>query len=132
MAIRNLNRDGKPFIIYALVCPLTLEVKYVGQSINLTKRTQHRTHTHALPGDLLRVWIESLGYLRPYRVILERGVNRIVKVKRAELSGYKEVWLSSCLETKWIKRFYRTVLNHRVKQVDSVWNALTNPPLPWE
>jgi hypothetical protein len=24
------TREGKPFIIYALVCPLTLEVKYVG------------------------------------------------------------------------------------------------------
>lgn len=136
----NRRREGKPFVIYALVCPITLEVKYVGQATDLNQRTQARTHA-ARQGDPVRDWIDSLGgYLRPYRVILERGVNRLVRVKVSAMRhgagrpslGYKDVWLSSCLETKWIKRFQRTVLNRRVKQVDSVYDALKNPPLPWE
>jgi hypothetical protein len=138
---QNTGRKARPFVIYGLVCPVTLEVKYVGQCTDMKSRTQQRTHG-ARNGDPVRDWIDSLGgYLRPYRVILERGVNRIVRVKFTAArkpgagrtpSGYKDVWLSSCLETKWIKRFRRTVLNRRVKQVDSVYDALTNPPLPWE
>lgn len=136
----NAIRAGKPFLIYGLICPITLDVKYVGQTIDLNRRTRSRTHTRS--GDPVAAWIDSLGgYLRPYRVILERGTNRVVRVKIAAVrkpgagrtpSGYKDVWLSSCLETKWIKRFRRTVLNRRVKQIDAVYDALSNPPLPWE
>jgi hypothetical protein len=46
--------------------------------------------------------------------------------------GYKDVWLSTCLETKWIKRFRRTILNRRAKQLPTVYDALSNPPLPWD
>ncbi len=122
------------------MCPVTLEVKYIGQTIDLSTRTRSRTHTRS--GDPVAEWLASLGgYLRPHRVILERGVNRVVRVKvKAERKpgagrtpcGYKNVWLSSCLETKWIKRHRRTVLNLRVKQIETVYDALSNPPLPWE
>ena len=138
---QNAGRDGKPFVIYGLVCPVTLEVKYVGQSTDLKSRTEQRTH-NARNGDPVRAWIDSLGgYLRPYRVILERGVNRVVRVRETKTrkpgagrapSGYRDVWLSSCLETKWIKRFRKTVLNARAKQLPAVYDSLTNPPLPWE
>ena len=37
---QNAKRNGKPFVVYGLICPITLEVKYVGQSIDLN----HRNH----------------------------------------------------------------------------------------
>jgi|ERR1700722_2655674 len=77
---QNAKREGKPFVIYGLVCPITLELKYVGQTIDLNQRT--RSRTHGAPRETaLKEWIASLGgYLRPNRVILERGVNSIVRV----------------------------------------------------
>jgi hypothetical protein len=139
MTIQATYRDGKPFIIYGLICPLTLEVKYVGQTINLNSRTKGRTHTRH--DTEVHAWISSLGYLRPYRVILEQGTNRVVRVRTLAVRkpgagrtpcGYKDVWLSSCLETKWIKRFRHTVLNRRSNQIPTIYDALTNPPLPWD
>jgi hypothetical protein len=66
---QNAAREGKPFVIYGLICPITLEVKYVGQATDMNRRTQqlkHHSHDNAV-----REWIDSLGgYLRPYRVIL--------------------------------------------------------------
>jgi hypothetical protein len=137
----NAARGGKPFVIYGLVCPVTLEIKYVGQATDMNKRTQqlkHHSHDNAVSE-----WIKSLGgYLFPYRVILERGVNRVVRVRvmahrkagapGPSPCGYKDVWLSSCLETKWIKRFRRTALNRRAQQLPTLYDALTNPPLPWD
>jgi hypothetical protein len=140
MTIKNKKRDGKSFIIYALICPISLEVKYVGQCVDLNQRTRGRMHSGHDAN--VRDWINSLGgYLRPYRLILETGVNRIVRVKvSAERKpgrgrtpcGYKDVWLSTCLETKWIKRFRRTILNRRGKQLPAVYDALSNPRLPWD
>jgi hypothetical protein len=139
---QNAKREGKPFVIYGLICPVTLELKYVGQTIDLNQRT--RSRTHGAPNETaLKEWIASLGdFLRPYRVILERGINRVVRVKvmcdrktdtrGPKPCGYKDVWLSSCLETKWIKRFQKTVLNRRVNQLPTVFDALLNPPLPWD
>jgi hypothetical protein len=83
-------------------------------------------------------WMRSLGYLRPYRIILERGSNRRVTIKNTATHGYrgrrpaglKTVWLSSCLEAKWIKRFRRTILNK--KTVGDVSRLLVNPQLPWD
>jgi len=90
----------------------------------------------------VRAWIDSLGgFLRPYRVILERGVNRVVRLRvTAERKagagrtpcGYKVVWLSSCQEAKWLKRFRKTALNPRPKGTIPAWDVLVNPPLPWE
>jgi hypothetical protein len=139
----NEKRDGKPFVIYGLICPVTLEIKYVGQSTNAGNRFQQHTNTNGHESEV-REWMESLGgYLRPYRVILERGVNRVVRLKSYATrkegargptpSGYTDVWLSSCLELKWIKRHRRTVLNRRVKLLKAVEDALSNQtPLPWE
>lgn len=139
----NSIRQGKPFVIYGLVCPKTLEVKYVGQTIDLNQRTRSRTHSGTKYESSVKDWIDSLGeFLRPYRVILERGINRVVHVKvicdrktdkrGPKPCGYKDAWLSSCLETKWIKRFEKTVLNRRVNQLPTVYDALVNPPLPWD
>src|SRR5580704_13917488 len=138
----NEKRDGKPFVIYGLICPVTLEVKYVGQSTDVGSRFQKHTRANGHETEV-KDWMESLGgYLRPHRIILQQGTNRVVRVKvnarrkpgapGPSPSGYTDVWLSSCLETKWIKRFRRTVLNRRVTQIPAVYEALSNPPLPWE
>lgn len=72
-------RDGKPFVIYALVCPLSLEVKYVGQTVDLEQRTRGKTH-NTRGHTRLTEWLQTLGYLRPYKVILEKGINRRVEL----------------------------------------------------
>jgi hypothetical protein len=119
-----------------------LEIKYVGQSTNVGNRFQQHTNTNGHESEV-REWMESLGgYLRPHRVILEHGVNRIVRLKISAVrkqgapgpspSGYTDVWLSSCLEAKWIKRHRRTVLNRWAVPIPAVDAALLNPPLPWE
>jgi hypothetical protein len=111
----------------------------VGQTNDLESRERtHRRRNSRLAG--LQKWLDSLGYLKPHRVILERGNNRRVTIKdlrRGATSkgachphGTKTVWLSSCLEAKWMKRFRRTILNQ--KGLVAVDVALTNPPLPWE
>ncbi|MGA2387515.1 MAG: hypothetical protein ABSF97_01040 [Candidatus Sulfotelmatobacter sp.] len=137
------KRDGKPFAIYGLICPITLEVKYVGQSTDVDRRFYQHTGANSHEAEV-RQWMESLGgYLRPHRVILERGVNRVVRLKSYAVrkegkpgpapSGFTDVWLSSCLELKWIKRHRRTVLNRRVKPLKAIEDALSNQtPLPWE
>lgn len=135
-------KEGKPFFIYALVCPLTLEVKYVGQTIDLEQRTRgraHRTTKHS-NGPLYQ-WLKTLGYLKPYRVILQRGINRQVEVTathvdRAHLRGRKPIgrkltWWSSCMEAKWIKRFRRTIVNKNKTGEIGAYQALVNPHLPW-
>jgi hypothetical protein len=137
---QNSRRAGRPFFIYALICPITLEVKYVGQTCDLRQRTSARAHVGASEG-VAKEWLDSMGYLRPYRAILESGVNRIVRL-RYECArkpgagrtphGYKDVWLSSICEAKWLKRFRKTVLNANRKEIERVWGVLVNPPLPWE
>jgi hypothetical protein len=145
-------RDGKPFFIYALACPLTQEVKYVGQTVDLEKRARMHTSRSITYNTGVALWMATLGYLKPYRVILERGINRRVTVKHTVVdlqseqkrkggrrpAGLKTVWLSSCIEAKWMKRFRRTILNQgfgntsRHMDVSDMTAHLTNPPLPWE
>jgi len=137
---QNAKRAGRLFYVYALVCPLTLAVKYVGQTCDLRQRTSARAHV-GLFETKAREWLDSMGYLRPYRVILESGVNRVVRLKYEcrrkpgsgrSPNGYKDVWFSSICEAKWLKRFRKTVLNANRKEIERVWDALVNPPLPWD
>ena len=52
---QNREREGCPFVIYGLICPITLEVKYVGQSTDLKQRTRDRTHSRH--DEAVREWI---------------------------------------------------------------------------
>jgi hypothetical protein len=133
------NRTGQPFTIYALVCPLTLVVKYVGQTIDLEQRTRGKTHSLNKQQAPLTEWLRTLGYLKPYKVILEQGVNRMVTVAASRTSnrgrrpiGHRVTWLSSCLEAKWIKRFRRTIVNRNKMGEIGAYQALINPSLPWD
>jgi hypothetical protein len=134
-----LIREGKPFFIYALVCPITLDVKYVGQTIDLEQRTRGRAHGSTRQNGPLYSWLKTLGYLKPYRVILERGINRRVELPplvrryaRGRKSTSGATWLSSCLEAKWIKRFRHTVVNKNKAGMANANSLLVNPPLPWD
>ena len=56
-------------------------------------------------------------------------------IDRAHTRGRKPiggaVWLSGCLEAKWIKRFRRTIVNKNKAGNIGAYQALVNPPLPW-
>jgi len=129
--------EDREFFIYALVCPLTSEVRYVGQTKQPKKRFagEHGTGKGTSKGPLGE-WLRTLGHMKPYRVILERGINRRVMLPsrvdfRGRTQAAHETWLSSCVEAKWLKRFRRTIIN--VDKVGSISGLLlVNPPLPWE
>jgi hypothetical protein len=144
--ITHRVHESRPFIIYALVCPLTLEVKYVGQTRDLGKRTGGAHGTGKLSGKgPLADWLRTLGYLKPYRIILERGINRRIMLpervlRKEEMKGgyfgkrtvpAHETWLSSCVEAKWLKRFRLTIINSdKLGSISAL--MLVNEQLPWD
>lgn len=111
----------KKSYIYALVCPTTHVVKYVGQAINIDARYRH----HWSGKDITTgEWVRKLK-APPFLLILE-----VVERKRIPAPGCidKTIEASTYAETKWIKRFRRTVFNARTRlnSVDT-WEYLVNP-----
>jgi hypothetical protein len=134
-------RAGAPFIIYALVCPRTLMVRYVGQTATeLEQRT--RNHTPAQFKGAMREWLESLLPEHPIAIVLENGVNEVVRMRssnRLENKGngrkrYARVTLmrSTIRETTWQKRFRRTLFNECALESIEVAVLLRNPVFPWD
>jgi hypothetical protein len=135
------TRDGQPFTIYALMCPHTMQVRYVGQtSGELKARTKDHSPSH-FHGEM-RDWLEALLPEHPVPIVLEIGTNRLVKLKsgwRKENKGNGTmraarigVWYSTVRETVWQKRFRRTLLNETPLESLEVAALLCNPVLPWE
>jgi len=105
--------------IYALVDPLSHLVRYVGQTTNLDARyLSHCSGKDKCTGE----WVRSLPQ-SPTLVILQTVEHK--KVKRNELPDITE---TIAVETKWLKRFRRTIINKRTRE-NSVhtWDCLTNP-----
>ena len=100
--------------IYALVDPKTHIVRYVGQTQQLDQR--YAVHCSGSAG-CTAAWVKSLAPLKPVLVLL------------AEVGHpYWDSYPATECETKWIKRFRRTVLNERTrKNSPSPWDRLTNP-----
>ena len=140
MKYEHKSLDGQPFTIYALVCPRTRLVRYVGQtSTSLEQRTYNHTPYHFQ--GAMREWLESLLPDKPIAVILETGVNRRVRFVSNTRREYKgdgkyraarvRVWWSTVRETVWQKRLRRTLLNADMLESEDVAAYLTNGTLPW-
>lgn len=110
-----MRQKGKPNTahVYGLIDPVSHTVKYVGQTRALTERlAEHRRGSCVST----REWILSLR-VPPVLVVLET-----VTAPGSEL--YRRV--VAC-ETKWLKRFRRTVINKALRDnCPAAWGALVN------
>jgi|SRR5579859_7556500 len=106
--------------IYALVDPISGQVKYVGQCINPKKRLQIHTSPSILTRTSpLAVWLRGLP-TKPWMVILE--------TVECTASRHDSNCAGTVRETTWLKRFRRTVLNKATRDNSaSTWDALVNP-----
>ena len=97
--------------VYGLIDPTTRLVRYVGQTRDVSKRyEQHCRGRQPCTG----AWVRSLS-TKPASVVLE------------VLSGPDVLRASFACETKWIKRFRKTVINERTRDTcPAVWDILVN------
>ena len=110
------------FTVYALVDPETHVVRYVGQTTNVPLR--YRQHCSARDSTT-KHWIKGLAN-PPFLVVLEQGECARVPVPG---SPGKFTGKGTICETKWLKRFRRTILNRRLRENSSgTWDRLVNPP----
>ena len=99
--------------IYALVDPTTHIVRYVGRTCQLL--TRFRSHSRG-ECKYTRDWVLSLPE-KPVLVVLENVTG----------TGNELIRDSNASETKWIKRFRRTVINTKLRDNGpKVWDALVN------
>jgi GIY-YIG catalytic domain len=111
--------------IYALIDPLTHLVRYVGQAVNLKQRYwTHCSGKDACTGP----WVKTLDQ-PPILVILETVNRTRVRQKLPPKSGHiGRISLGTIAETKWIKRFRRTIINRKTRQNSATtWDWLVNP-----
>jgi hypothetical protein len=108
-------------MIYALVDPETHLVRYAGQTTRLASR--YKEHCSGAYHATAR-WVRSLND-DPQLVVLET-------VTITPVPGTSCVYVPSDTtraETKWLKRFRRTVVNTKLRaNSPAVWDALVNPP----
>lgn len=80
-------------IIYALECPYSGKVYYVGMSEHgLSQPYEHLKRTH---NDGIRDWLLSLNGKEPVIKILERGI-----LNKDDLRKREQYWISTMLERK--------------------------------
>ncbi len=100
----------RTYHIYALADPETGIVRYVGktQGVPGTRRSQHIQGTSSPTTE----WVKSLP-APPFFVLLETGEER--RIPRPG-STFGTITASTLAETKWIKRFRRTVINKLTRE----------------
>ena len=107
--------------IYALVDPETHLVRYVGKTVKLAVR--HKEHCSGAD-PATGVWVRSVSR-PPQLLILETLADAIVS-RPGPGSRYNRTGMMA--ETKWLKRFRRTVINRDLRDNSPiVWDWLTNP-----
>ena len=110
-------------IIYGLACPKTHEIKYVGQCGCIEVRLPGHLAAAKRRNRLLDVWIRSIRPQVPFVVKLE-----VVEDRRVRING-TSVSAASIAESKWLKRFRRTVLNEDKRQCQAYEHFINNPEL---
>ncbi len=99
--------------IYGLICPHSHEVKYVGRTRDLCERyTEHCRGT----AKATRHWVRELQS-PPVLVLLDT----------VSCPGNLLERVANDCETKWIKRFRKTVINKRLRDNSPhTWDTLVN------
>jgi hypothetical protein len=111
--------------VYALVDPESHLVRYVGQTTDVIKRYREHCSGKSHTGD----WVRSLT-APPQLVILETVSDCLVRVPGSTGKNNNKdfVKLGVSTETKWLKRFRRTVINRRMRDNSrTTWDWLVNP-----
>src|SRR5271157_1261868 len=107
--------NSKIVTIYALVDPETHLVRYVGQTTQLKRRyKRHCSAKDRCTAD----WVRSLDRA-PQLVVLETA-------RIAPFPGTSRVFIpgdTTRAETKWLKRFRRTIINRKLRD---------NSPTTWD
>ena len=107
--------------IYALVDPATHLVRYVGKTRQLLEARYQNHATGNCKGTA--AWVHTLS-APPVLILLETGEER--RIPRLGI-GSGSIAASAFAETKWIKRFRRTVINKDTRQNSATtWDWLHN------
>ncbi len=111
--------------IYALVDADSHLVRYVGQTTNVQKRYQ--IHCSGKDGNTGE-WVRSLN-APPQLVLLETVSDCMARVPGTTGKHTTDfVKLGISTETKWLKRFRRTVINRKMRDnSQTTWDWLVNP-----
>jgi len=114
--------------IYALVDPLTLRVRYVGQT-NQTPKQRWRGHLNdaqSRNSKPLHAWINSLWPKHPLIVVLDVVEKKYVPAW-PDGNGATESTVNAA-EMKWMKRFERSgLLFNVINRTCRVYRRLVNP-----
>lgn len=98
--------------VYGLVCPDAHVVRYVGQTQYLRARYLEHCRGH----KTTEAWTRTLS-APPTLVLLEK----------VDAPGNELLRAARACETKWLKRFRRTVINKDMRHNDAAtWDRLVN------
>jgi GIY-YIG catalytic domain len=107
------------YTIYALADPSTRHVRYVGSTRNVNKRfTAHVQAAKRGVNHPAYDWIRGMAPAVPLLIVLQELE---ISVKR------KSPCPIEAAETKWMKRFERTILNRIDRTRGSYCNLVNNP-----